>query len=62
MFANYCTGREDVKGSIAVAERQAQAHLSLIANIGGRLKPPADFVYNNTESRLRDDDRYRSET
>ena len=22
MFANYCTGREDVKGSIAIAERQ----------------------------------------
>ena len=22
MFANYCTGREDVKGAIAVAERQ----------------------------------------
>ena len=24
MFANYCTGREDLKGSIRVAERQAQ--------------------------------------
>ena len=24
MFANYCTGREDIKGSIAVAERQAK--------------------------------------
>jgi multiple sugar transport system substrate-binding protein len=24
MFANYCTGREDVKGAIAVAERQAR--------------------------------------
>jgi len=24
MFANYCTGREDVKGAIAVAERQAK--------------------------------------
>jgi multiple sugar transport system substrate-binding protein len=24
MFANYCTGREDVKGSIAQAERQAR--------------------------------------
>src|SRR5262249_750218 len=24
MFANYCTGREDVKGSIAIAERQAR--------------------------------------
>ena len=24
MFANYCTGREDVKGSIAIAERQAK--------------------------------------
>ena len=24
MFANYCTGREDVKGSIAQAERQAK--------------------------------------
>ena len=23
MFANYCTGREDVKGAIAIAERQA---------------------------------------
>ena len=22
MFANYCTGREDVKGSIAIADRQ----------------------------------------
>ena len=22
MFANYCTGREDVKGAIAIAERQ----------------------------------------
>jgi multiple sugar transport system substrate-binding protein len=22
MFANYCTGREDAKGAIAVAERQ----------------------------------------
>ena len=22
MFANYCTGREDVKGTIAIAERQ----------------------------------------
>jgi multiple sugar transport system substrate-binding protein len=24
MFANYCTGREDVKGSIKIAERQLQ--------------------------------------
>ena len=24
MFANYCTGREDAKGAIAVAERQAK--------------------------------------
>ena len=24
MFANYCTGREDLKGSIAFAERQAK--------------------------------------
>jgi multiple sugar transport system substrate-binding protein len=24
MFANYCTGREDVKGAIAQAERQAK--------------------------------------
>jgi len=24
MFANYCTGREDVKGAIAIAERQAK--------------------------------------
>ena len=24
MFANYCTGREDIKGSIAIAERQAK--------------------------------------
>ena len=24
MFANYCTGREDVKGAMAVAERQAR--------------------------------------
>jgi multiple sugar transport system substrate-binding protein len=24
MFANYCTGREDVKGAMAVAERQAK--------------------------------------
>ena len=24
MFANYCTGREDIKGAIAVAERQAK--------------------------------------
>jgi multiple sugar transport system substrate-binding protein len=24
MFANYCTGREDLKGSIRIAERQAQ--------------------------------------
>ena len=24
MFANYCTGREDLKGSIASAERQAK--------------------------------------
>ena len=24
MFANYCTGREDVKGAIALAERQAK--------------------------------------
>jgi len=24
MFANYCTGREDAKGSIAFAERQAK--------------------------------------
>jgi len=22
MFANYCTGREDVKGSIGIADRQ----------------------------------------
>ena len=22
MFANYCTGREDAKGAIAIAERQ----------------------------------------
>ena len=29
MFANFATGREDAKGAIAVAERQAQAHLSL---------------------------------
>ncbi len=29
MFANYCTGREDVKGAITIAERQLQAHLSL---------------------------------
>jgi len=24
MFANYCTGREDIKGAIAIAERQAR--------------------------------------
>jgi multiple sugar transport system substrate-binding protein len=24
MFANYCTGREDLKGAMAVAERQAK--------------------------------------
>ena len=24
MFANYCTGREDLKGAISVAERQAR--------------------------------------
>jgi multiple sugar transport system substrate-binding protein len=24
MFANYCTGRDDIKGSIAAAERQAK--------------------------------------
>jgi len=24
MFANYCTGREDVKGAMASAERQAK--------------------------------------
>ncbi len=24
MFANYCTGREDVKGTMAMAERQAK--------------------------------------
>ena len=24
MFANYCTGREDLKGAIAQAERQAK--------------------------------------
>jgi len=22
MFANYCTGREDIKGAISIAERQ----------------------------------------
>jgi multiple sugar transport system substrate-binding protein len=24
MFANYCTGREDIKGAMAIAERQTR--------------------------------------
>ena len=42
MFANYCTGREDAKGAIAIAERQAAAHLSLsLARAGGGVPAPA---------------------
>ena len=29
MFANYCTGREDAKGAIAIAERQPKRHLPI---------------------------------
>ena len=31
MFANYCTGREDIKGAIADRRAAAEAHLSLSA-------------------------------
>src|SRR4029078_6897929 len=39
MFANYCTGREDVKGAIAIAERQLQRIYQERACPGGRAAP-----------------------
>ena len=45
MFANFCTGREDTKGAIAIAERQAEAHLSLkrTARAAAAQLPPLHF-------------------
>ncbi len=39
MFANFCTGREDAKGAIAQAERQAQADLSVNPEARRRCAP-----------------------
>ena len=44
MFANYCTGREDAKGAIAVSRTAVEAHLSLRRQRGGRRAIAARLV------------------
>ena len=48
MFANYCTGREDVKTAMASAERSRQAHLPLRQS-PARSSAPACFYLKSPE-------------
>ena len=61
MFANFCTGREDAKGAIAMRRAAGEAHLSLRRDhaAGGRSRPAAgsfrpQFVLGAELSRMVD--------
>ena len=48
MFANYCTGREDAKGAIAVDGTAVEAHLSLSDDGRAAALPPAHGLILDT--------------